>query len=67
MGWAGAKLVLEGWTSLAERVLGQPDLALHPPKWTFWAVTVALLAVGTVWALRASRAAPPEGRHATAM
>jgi len=52
VGWAGIKLVLEGWSSLMEKALDQPDLALHLPRWSFWLVTLVLLGVGSAWALR---------------
>jgi MYXO-CTERM domain-containing protein len=55
VGWAGVKLVLEGWSSFMERVLDQPDLALHLPPWVFWAITLGLLALGSAWALRRRR------------
>jgi len=49
--WAGLKLLLEGWSAFAEWV-SRPDWGVHLPKIAFWAVTILILAAGSVWALR---------------
>ena len=51
VGWAGVKLLVEGWGSLTE-VLEQPGLALHLPKAVFWTVTLLILIFGSIWATR---------------
>jgi predicted tellurium resistance membrane protein TerC len=51
VGWAGVKLLVEGWGSLTE-VIHHPGLALHLPKAAFWAVTMTILIFGSIWALR---------------
>jgi len=52
VGWAGIKLGLEGWNHGAEVLLHNPDLVFALPKELFLGVTFAILAIGTVWALR---------------
>lgn len=49
--WAGVKLLIEGQASLVEWA-SRPDLALHLPKIGFWVMTLLILVLGAVWALR---------------
>lgn len=49
--WAGAKLLIEGWAAFAEW-LSRPEWAVHLPKAGFWLVTILILLLGSVWALR---------------
>ncbi|RIH75433.1 integral membrane protein, YkoY family [Calidithermus terrae] len=58
VGWAGLKLTLEGWNLGAEVWLHNEALALHLPKELFLGVTLLILAVGTLWALRSSDRSP---------
>ena len=51
VGWAGIKLLVEGWGSLC-LVLDRSDLALHLPKPVFWVVTMGILISGSIWAMR---------------
>ncbi|PZA08854.1 MULTISPECIES: DUF475 domain-containing protein [unclassified Meiothermus] len=59
VGWAGLKLSLEGWDHGSEAWLQRPELALHLPQELFLGVTLAILVLGGLWALR--YAAPPKG------
>jgi YkoY family integral membrane protein len=56
VGWAGIKLVIEGWNHGAEVWLHNKALMLPMPKELFLAVTFAILIVGTIWALRNQQA-----------
>jgi len=50
--WAGLKLTLEGWDHGTEAWLHRPELALHLPQELFLGVTLAILVLGSLWALR---------------
>lgn len=52
VGWAGLKLTLEGWDHGTEAWLHRPELALHLPQELFLGVTLAILVLGSLWALR---------------
>ncbi|RDI95623.1 hypothetical protein DV704_04895 [Meiothermus sp. QL-1] len=52
VGWAGLKLTLEGWGHGSEVWLHRPELALHLPQAFFLSVTFAIIALGSLWALR---------------
>ncbi len=54
VGWAGLKLLLEGWGHGSEVWLHRPELALHLPQAFFLSVTLAILVLGTFWAFRRS-------------
>lgn len=54
VGWAGLKLLLEGWGHGAEIWLKRPELALHLPQAFFLSVTFAILIAGCIWAFRTS-------------
>ncbi|HOT23026.1 MAG TPA: hypothetical protein PLB30_03955 [Thermoleophilia bacterium] len=60
VGWAGIKLVVEGWTAFTEWA-SRPELALELPKIAFWGVTILILVLGSMWALR------PDGHEAAAL
>jgi YkoY family integral membrane protein len=62
VGWAGLKLVLEGWNHGAEVWLHNKALMLHLPKELFLLVTFVILLVGSLWALRSAKASPSENR-----
>ncbi len=49
--WAGAKLLIEGAAAFAEWI-SRPEWAVHLPKAAFWVVTIMILVLGSVWALR---------------
>lgn len=55
VGWAGLKLTLEGWDHGTEAWLHRPELALHLPQELFLGVTLAILVLGSLWALRNRR------------
>lgn len=55
VGWAGLKLTLEGWDHGTEAWLHRPELALHLPQELFLGVTLAILVLGSGWALYARR------------
>ncbi|HEU4742773.1 MAG TPA: hypothetical protein VFS50_14365 [Meiothermus sp.] len=55
VGWAGFKLTLEGWDHGTEAWLHRPELALHLPQELFLSVTLAILVLGGLWALRNRR------------
>ena len=59
VGWAGVKLVVEGWAKAAE-LMGRPELAPHLPQAVFWAGTLGILLVGGFLALRAPQPDPVE-------
>ncbi|RIH86249.1 integral membrane protein, YkoY family [Calidithermus terrae] len=59
VGWAGLKLVVEGWAKAAE-LMGRPELAPHLPQAVFWAGTLGILLVGGFLALRAPQPDPVE-------
>ncbi len=52
VGWAGLKLVLEGWGHGSEVWLHRPELALPLPQGFFLGVTFAILLLGSLWAFR---------------
>ncbi|KIQ55486.1 TerC family protein [Meiothermus taiwanensis] len=52
VGWAGLKLMLEGWEHGSEVWLHRPELALHLPQAFFLSVTFAILVLGSLWAFR---------------
>ncbi|GIW31918.1 MAG: membrane protein [Meiothermus sp.] len=52
VGWAGLKLMLEGWGHGSEVWLHRPELALHLPQAFFLSVTFAILVLGSLWAFR---------------
>ncbi|WP_027882582.1 TerC family protein [Meiothermus rufus] len=52
VGWAGLKLMLEGWEHGSEVWLHRPELALHLPQGFFLGVTFAILLLGSLWAFR---------------
>jgi YkoY family integral membrane protein len=52
VGWAGLKLILEGWAHGAEVWLHRPELALHLPQAFFLSITFAILIIGGIWAFR---------------
>ncbi|MER3480369.1 MAG: hypothetical protein C4327_07790 [Meiothermus sp.] len=52
VGWAGLKLSLEGWNHGSEVWLNRPELALHVPQELFLSVTLGILVLGSLWALR---------------
>lgn len=54
VGWAGLKLMLEGWDHGSEVWLHRPELALHLPEAFFLSITFAILALGSLWAFRRS-------------
>ena len=54
VGWAGLKLMLEGWGHGSEVWLHRPELALHLPQAFFLSVTFAILVLGSLWAFRRS-------------
>ncbi|AWR87184.1 TerC family protein [Meiothermus taiwanensis] len=54
VGWAGLKLMLEGWGHGSEVWLHRPELALHLPQSFFLSVTFAILVLGSLWAFRRS-------------
>lgn len=49
--WAGIKLAVEGWTAYTDWA-SRPELAAHLPKVAFWGVTILILVLGSIWALR---------------
>lgn len=49
--WAGVKLLVEGEAAFAEWV-ARPGWSIHLPKAAFWIVTILILVLGSVWALR---------------
>ena len=54
VGWAGLKLMLEGWGHGSEVWLHRPELALHLPQAFFLSVTFAIIVLGSLWAFRRS-------------
>lgn len=54
VGWAGLKLMLEGWGHGSEVWLHRPELALHLPEAFFLSITFAILLLGSLWAFRRS-------------
>ncbi|WP_448565939.1 TerC family protein [Thermus sp.] len=52
VGLAGVKLALGGWDKLAKEVLGRPELALGLDKEAFSLLILAVLFLGSLWALR---------------
>jgi YkoY family integral membrane protein len=56
--WAGVKLLIEGWAAFAEWV-EHPAWGVHLPKAAFWVVTLLILIVGSIWALRSDGEKPP--------
>lgn len=54
VGWAGLKLMLEGWGHGSEVWLHRPELALHLPEAFFLSITFAILVLGSLWAFRRS-------------
>jgi YkoY family integral membrane protein len=50
VGWAGVKLLVEGWAHCMEEI-GDPGYALHLKPPVFWTITITLLVVGSIWAL----------------
>ncbi|WP_299425326.1 DUF475 domain-containing protein [uncultured Meiothermus sp.] len=52
VGWAGLKLLLEGWEHGSEVWLHRPELALHLSQAFFLSVTFAILVFGGLWAFR---------------
>lgn len=54
VGWAGLKLMLEGWDHGSEVWLHRPELALHLPEAFFLSITFAILVLGSLWAFRRS-------------
>lgn len=54
VGWAGLKLMLEGWGHGSEVWLHRPELALHLPEAFFLSITFAILVLGGLWAFRRS-------------
>ena len=50
VGWAGVKLLIEGWEHFMD-IVGRPGYALHLPPAAFWVVTMTLLIGGSIWAL----------------
>lgn len=59
VGWAGLKLTLEGWNQGAGIWLSK-ELLLYLPKEFFLGITLAILILGSIWALRAGNRATPE-------
>lgn len=55
--WAGIKLAVEGWTAYTDWA-SRPELAVHLPKVAFWGVTILILVLGSIWALRPDRHEP---------
>ncbi len=51
VGWAGVKLLLEGWATFAE-LSHHPEWALSLPKAVFWGVTLGILLLGSLLAVR---------------
>jgi len=51
VGWAGVKLFLEGWATFSE-LSHHPEWALHLPKAVFWGVTLGILLLGSLLAVR---------------
>ncbi len=51
VGWAGVKLLLEGWATFAE-LSHHPEWALSLPKAVFWGVTLGVLLLGSLLAVR---------------
>jgi YkoY family integral membrane protein len=49
--WAGVKLLIEGAAAFAEWI-SRPEWAVHLPKAAFWLVTIMILLLGSIWALR---------------
>jgi len=49
--WAGFKLLIEGAAAFAEWI-SRPEWAIHLPKSAFWLVTILILLLGSIWALR---------------
>ncbi len=52
VGLAGIKLALAGWDKLVEETLGRPELAIGLDKEAFSLFILAVLLVGSLWALR---------------
>jgi predicted tellurium resistance membrane protein TerC len=50
VGWAGVKLLIEGWEHCMEEI-GDPKYALHLLTEMFWVITISLLIGGSIWAL----------------
>src|SRR5690606_8505949 len=50
VGWAGIKLLIEGWAHCMDEI-GNPEYALHLEPAAFWVITITLLVGGTIWAL----------------
>jgi YkoY family integral membrane protein len=55
VGWAGVKLVVEGWSSFAEKIIHREDLALHLSQNFFLSVTAIIFVLGSLWAIGLSR------------